>query len=534
MAVIVAQPYGNFPLNDDAHYAIAAFDFAKTGRFHLTIETVPSLRAQVVWGALFVRIFGESFEVLRASTMTLAVLTLLIVNRLLALLPVSRSLRIVATLALLLHPMFFLSSFTYMTEVPFVFASAAAMYCHARAIRDESAGWLLAGGAFVAISWWIRQTGIINALPPLIVLFLLRERLGDRVKRLIAAAAIPVAVFGIILVTRPDWLSGSQREFQLHYKMWGEETFRLPQQVALIFHYIFFNAQLSALFFLPLALVVDWRAFRAPAARVILIFFAVVFLGGATQLVALSHPMPYVSDRNCCDIAPGNLLIDFGLGPTTLRDGYLYPFATPYPLRLVLTYGTALLAAALVAAIFVRLIDFVRAPKQHATFLLAASHAIISTVALCASVQYCDRYGLDAAWSVVLLAPLLARWDRADLRALAGAGLVAIAIFSTFATGEYFSWNRARWDAIAYFRAQGGDVTTLDAGNEAFVLYELSHITDYRIRRRYFSGVPVRPNTVAMRQLKGYRIVRAFPFEGWLGLHRANVYLLESTATRER
>src|SRR4051812_19942903 len=127
-AALLARPYGNFPLNDDAHYASAAFHFARTGEFHLTLATVPSLRAQVVWGGMFVRLFGQSFEVLRASTMTLAILTLLLINRLLALTPVSARVRIVATLAFLFHPIFFLSSFTYMTEVPFVFASAAAMY----------------------------------------------------------------------------------------------------------------------------------------------------------------------------------------------------------------------------------------------------------------------------------------------------------------------------------------------------------------------------------------------------------------------
>ena len=527
-ATFVAQPYGNFPLNDDAHYAIAAFDFARTGQFHLTIETVPSLRAQVVWGGLFVRLFGESFEVLRASTMTLALLTLLIVNRLLARLPIAQSLRIVATLALLFHPIFFESSFTYMTEVPFVFASAAAMYCHLRAFEDESVGWLLAGSACVAVSWWVRQTGIINALPPLIVLVLFRDRISDRYKRLATIAAIPFAVFAIIFLTQPDWLSGSPREFRLHYKMWGEETFRLPQQVELIFHYLFFNAQTTALFFLPLTLIIDRRIFRSPAARVILIFFVVVFLGGMTQLVALDHPMPYVTDRNCCDIQAGNLFINFGLGTPTLRDHFEYPFRMPYALRLILSYGAAILGAMLTAAIFVRLIEAVRQPKSQPAFLLATIHAIAGTFALCASVQYVDRYGLDTAWSAVVLAPLLVRWDERRWRVLAGTGLVVIAIFSTFATGEYFSWNRARADAISYFRSRGGDITTLDAGNEAFTLYELSKITDYRIRRRYFFGVPVRPNTVAMHRLPGYRIVRAFPFEGWLGLHRANLYLLQS------
>src|ERR1051326_40148 len=83
VAIAVIHPRGNFPLNDDWDFAIATWSFARTGHFHCTTVTGASLRAMVLWGAAWVRLFGTSFEVLRASTLTLAAATLVVINTIL-------------------------------------------------------------------------------------------------------------------------------------------------------------------------------------------------------------------------------------------------------------------------------------------------------------------------------------------------------------------------------------------------------------------------------------------------------------------
>ena len=72
VAIIVIDPRGNFPLGDDWDFAIATWNFAHTGHFKFTHFTAVSLRAQVVWGVLWTWAFGESFRVLRYSTLALA------------------------------------------------------------------------------------------------------------------------------------------------------------------------------------------------------------------------------------------------------------------------------------------------------------------------------------------------------------------------------------------------------------------------------------------------------------------------------
>src|SRR6266513_368205 len=100
-AIAFINPRGNFPIDDDWDFALATWRFAQTGHFHFTAFTAVSLRAQVLWGALWTDLGGERFEVLRASTLALSAATLVVVNRILHFTPLGAFGRMVATLALL-------------------------------------------------------------------------------------------------------------------------------------------------------------------------------------------------------------------------------------------------------------------------------------------------------------------------------------------------------------------------------------------------------------------------------------------------
>ena len=74
-------------------------------------------------------------------------------------------------------------------------------------------------------------------------------------------------LFGLLLLFKREWLSGSQQMFLVHYQMWLESTFRLPEQVAVLSHYLDFNAVNAAIFFLPLTLPLLAIARRSRGAR---------------------------------------------------------------------------------------------------------------------------------------------------------------------------------------------------------------------------------------------------------------------------
>ena len=478
-AILLIKPTGNFPLGDDWDFAIATWNFAHLGHFKFTHFTAVSLRAQVVWGALWTWAFGESFRILRYSVLALAAVTIVVINRLLARANVAPAPRVIATLAFAFHPIFLWASCTYMTEVPYVCASAIAMYCFLRGLDDDRRAWIVAGCLAAVVSWFVRQTGVINLVAPLAIA-LWRRRYKDA-----AAIGATLAAFAALFFFKRAWISGSPEEFAVHYRMWGESSFRLPQQIEVAYHWFVFNAQNSALFFLPLVAPLAFvkRRWWPGIAAGILILWRV------QALISAGHPMPYSSNPFCCDIFAGNIFENFGLGSHTVTGAY--PIVMPYAARLIVTYASVLLAALL----------FVKPPKSNAA-LLSLGTAIVGTLALLGSGLYVDRYALDSAWSLVIFLALVApvrKWLAIPL-------LIIIMIFSVTAVAEYHSWNKSRWQAVADLRARGVAVTDIDGGAEVWSLYEMAY-QDQKWRRIRQFGVGPRRYVIAFSPLPGYRVI---------------------------
>ena len=83
--------------------------------------------AQVLWGALWTWLFGESFQVLRASTLLLSLATLIVIQRTLVRAGATMWVSVFGALALLFNPIFLWTSCTFMTDVPYTFFSALSL-----------------------------------------------------------------------------------------------------------------------------------------------------------------------------------------------------------------------------------------------------------------------------------------------------------------------------------------------------------------------------------------------------------------------
>ncbi|MCI5082860.1 MAG: hypothetical protein MRY78_14275, partial [Saprospiraceae bacterium] len=127
LSIFVISPIGNFPLNDDWAYAHSVFQLVEHGRFVLDDWPAMTLLTHILWGSLWCTIFGFSFTVLRIAVLFQAWLGAYIFYRiLLDQLQWSRSSASLGAAVLLFHPMYYLLSFSFMTDVPFLLYLLAA------------------------------------------------------------------------------------------------------------------------------------------------------------------------------------------------------------------------------------------------------------------------------------------------------------------------------------------------------------------------------------------------------------------------
>lgn len=514
LAILLVDPRGEFPLNDDWDFTLSTWWFADHLEFRFTPLTVVSLRAQVIWGALWTWIFGKSYLALRASVLVLSLGSLLMLEDLLRRSGVKVSWRLAAVFALLVHPVFFWASFTYMTEVPYVFASIVVSWCFVRGWMEQRTDWIVAGCLATVAAFFIRQTGIVHAAAALAV-SLLAARRGRPIPRgAILAPAFTILLFAVLFVGT-DLLTPSRRELSQHAAIWLHSDLRIR---TVPFEYTIANFAAGALFLAPLT-ALFWRIRSLSRTDAVLrlgafLFFLAV-LGNALAWEAPLLPRQLL----------GDVLANFGLGPRTLRDvtvfGLEQPHALPVTGRWALTVPALLLGGGLfgiaVMGVWRSAATGVPSASSLASWQLAAGH-----VSLFASGLYLDRYSLDTLWPAIVLFAVLLSAER--IRAWPAAILIlALAFFSAGATAEYLDWNRARWNLFAALRAEGVPLEEIDGGYE-INQYLLGGFSGQRsMGRRGFAVVDDRYVLAFAPRLPGYEPVGTRTYQGFFGLRRGTV-----------
>lgn len=505
IAVLLVDPRGNFPLDDDWGVGFTTFTLLQTGRVQFTPFASATAYLQFVWGALWAALFGETFTVLRLSTLALSLASTLLAFSLLRRAGARRELALFGAAALLFHPLFFWASFTSMTHVPFVFLSLVSLTMFVRAWaceRDAEGVWLAVAFIAVVASFFTRQFALLNALVPLIVALSMRR------KKIAMTYAAALLVFGVLALS--GVLIGSQKELALHRPSLSGLAFRGA-------HYVYFHWQNAALFFAaPLLLLLLSRT-RPRLNRAIIAIACVAFGIVAWRMtVRVGMPIPYLNS--------GNVFTDFGLGPPTLRDVFTlrmpHPFALPFAVKTALMIVTTI-GAAVALALTIRTVR-----EDEPLIRFCAIYLLCATLIAAGMSIYFDRYSIDTAWPFVFLLVLLAQRVQVTRAAtIAAAATLAIAIvFSIAGTSEYLAWNRARWDAYAFLRANGVRLEQMDGG------YEINALLALRAGRKDLGkrGVGVVDDLFILtfnRDVRGYEMLRAFPYPRWFGLSEGAVHV---------
>ena len=515
------NPRGNFPLNDDWCYAKSVYALLHTGKLQF-IEIIPmTLAAQVLWGALFCKLFGTSFFALRLSTIALGLIGLIATYSLLRTVGGSRPIAFMGSMLIALNPIYLELSNTYMTDVPFYALALLTIYLFARELRRDSYAGLAAGALLACTATLIRQLGIV--LP---VAFAAAYLLKNGVRpRTAARAFLPAVITAGTLIGYQKWLLATHR-LPLYYTLMTKEVFRflsdglgpvainLAQVTLVILVYL-------GLFVLPFLVLMR----RKSVSPVAIGSFAV--LTGA--LILTRQWMPLKTQ-------PGDIIIDFGVGPATLVDVFInkmpHIVTAPRAFWIVVTLAGAAGGGMLVHQLL-QAAKSLASRKGRGSYnaALVAMLLIISAALLLQNVglsgfAYFDRYFL-------LLVPfctaviLLNEGSEVRLRALslvpAAMILLLYGMFSVGATHDYFSWNRARWQALGDLtKTQRIPTYLIDGGYEFNGWYNYRDGPGQNWWRSVFDDY-----TLTFGPMPDFERLRSYPFRKWMPPGQGEILVLK-------
>jgi Dolichyl-phosphate-mannose-protein mannosyltransferase len=166
--VLGTRPFVSMGVCDDWSYIWTARVLADTGHLIYNGWGAMPLGWLAYLGASFIKLFGFSFTIARFSVLVVSLLCAALMQRVFVRTGASESTATIATLTLVLSPLFLPLSFNFMTDIPALFVLVLCIYCCLRAFQsvyDKTAlGWL----AFAALSnlagGTVRQTAWLGVL----------------------------------------------------------------------------------------------------------------------------------------------------------------------------------------------------------------------------------------------------------------------------------------------------------------------------------------------------------------------------------
>lgn len=544
LPLMIVSPGAEVPLIDDWNHALSVQRLVESGELHVSDWTATSLIAQVVWGGLFVTLFGFSFTVLRVSTLVLSLIGSLALYALCRQVGITRPRSLMGALLFWVNPLTFGLSYTFMSDVPAVSLQMLATLGYVHGIQRANYRSLFIGSCFAALAFLVRHPGIL--LPLTVVGFGALDRWprGVLARRTLASAGVPfLAALGYGVWSQQRGLPDTQAAF---FKTLLESGPAEWAKALLLAGYLVIY--LGA-FLLPLALAcgrdglrILSRGRRNPCRRLLAGWICIVaglilvFAVLASITSAYTAWMPY--------LLHGGILQVAGLGPDNLMGNRATVLSTP--IRVILT---ALSAGSLVliGTLLVRrrAIEHRRGRERGAADLLALIALVqfmaifpVSANLLTGTWLSFDRYFLPLLPPLIVLSLLAVRDVRLST-SLMVAGLSIFMLFSLAATHDWLAFSRLRWELGEELVANGVALEQIDAGMEwdGWHLYEISRECCPTPRtppgpdRPFWTEIIAQATdstwVISSSPQEGYRVRERHTYAVWLGREPSVLYVLE-------
>lgn len=441
--LVALRPMQNAPFVDDWTYAWAVEHLLQTGELRILDWSVSLNAAQVLWGALFCVPFGFSFTALRLSTWVLSLLGLFGLYALLRELGASRRDTLLGVALVGFYPVYFILSFSFMTDVPFVAMMIWFFAALVRSLVRDSARALAAAVLFACLAVAIRPVGVFLSGVLILVPWPQSSGWGSFLRRLGVAAA-PMVGLLLLTLARPA-LTAYRADLT---DIEGSYAWRA----------VYWKLDLAEL---PTWLVMNLTV-------------AIGTLGTALAPLALGS----LGRENARAALPGSLLVAAALSaelslrekaPAPLHPNFTWSLRELGLTEILVPPGAApaqplgwaiplTLAAALLLALALTPLLWRRPPREARSLAWGALGYFVLTAVLW---MFYDRYLLPL---VVIVAALRLGTVGILRPRLALVGVALLATISGVGTWDHLQYSHALWDAVGWARRAGIEDRDLDGG----------------------------------------------------------------------
>lgn len=528
MAILI-NPVGNFPLNDDWAYAASVKEIIN-GHFVMPDWSAANIIYQLLWGAVFSKVLGFSYTVLRISTLVLGLLGVLYSYKILRQLGQSNTTSLIAALTLAVNPVYLASSYTFMTDVPFFALSTLALFHFLRAVQQDKWTDIALGTLFAISALLIRQVGF--AIP---LAFAISYLVGKKIsKNVLLKGLTPLILCVLIQSGFKFWLDWSDQTPSMfgHQILLIKKTLSLPLlEVFTIYiknsYAIFMNI---ALFTLPILLIcMSNNPIKLSARKKIILVGLAVLL---YSLLKFKFPLiGNVFNKN----GIGPLLhhgsvgshLPYGIKKMWKVIGFFAIFSGFFMLYIVKKNLSNMLTS-------VRNLNYmsVRIP------ILFASATAIYLIPMIASPGIFDRYLLLPILTAALFFLSCSDSSHIDHLHLKRTSIVALllisicGLLSTAMMHDYLNWNRVRWQALSDLLDKNNIAPSrIDGGFEFNGAYLYSNekakpdnpkgwwVIDNEYLIAYNQDGP-------LTETEGYSVKAQYPTNVWLSFSPRNIFIL--------
>ena len=168
VCILIARPFVETAILDDFSYYKTAQAFADTGHFVYNGWATAMLGWLIPWGALFLKIFGDSFVAVRLSIYPLAFGCVVLFYLCAIRFGIRTFNAVLGSLILGLSPLFLPLASCFMTDLPGLFVLLLCAYLCQRALLSSSATeaivWLCIATATNVVGGTVRQIAWLGAL----------------------------------------------------------------------------------------------------------------------------------------------------------------------------------------------------------------------------------------------------------------------------------------------------------------------------------------------------------------------------------